>query len=73
MAESTDAFAIILSHAKSAIFGLLAGIVGCSAGLRTRSTADGVGAVATAAVVGGIVAVAIADGVIAAICNVWGV
>ena len=41
------------------------------AGLKTKSTADGVGVAATAAVVGGIVAIAVADGILAVLCYVW--
>lgn len=69
--SSSDAFIIIFGLAKAALFGLLVGLIGCSAGMRTKSTADGVGVAATAAVVGGIVAIAIADGLLAVICYVW--
>ncbi len=58
--------------AKSMFFGLLVGLIGCSAGLRTKSTADGVGSAATAAVVGSIVAIASWDGIIAVVLYVWG-
>ena len=53
-------------------FGMLVGLIGCSAGIRTKSTADGVGTAATSAVVGSIVAIAVSDGVIAVILYVWG-
>ena len=66
-------FMVAFGLAKSCLFGLLVGIVGCGAGMRTRSTADGVGVAATSAVVGGIVAIAVADGVLAVVCYAWGV
>lgn len=66
-------FMVGFGLAKSCLFGLLVGIVGCGAGMRTRSTADGVGVAATSAVVGGIVAIAVADGVLAVVCYAWGV
>ena len=72
-AENTTVFMILFGLAKSAFFGLLIGLVGCCAGMRTKSTADGVGVSATAAVVGGIVAIAVADGIIAVICYFWGI
>lgn len=52
-------------------FGLLVGLIGCAAGLRTRSTADGVGHAATSAVVGSIVAIAVSDGLLAVIGSLW--
>lgn len=70
---ATDAFAILFGLGKAALFGLLIGLIGCSAGMCTKSTADGVGVAATSAVVGGIVAVAVADGLLAVLCYVWGV
>ena len=54
-------------------FGLLVGLIGCAAGMRTRATADGVGHAATSAVVGSIVAIAVSDGLVAVICGAWGV
>ncbi len=66
-------FMIVFGLAKSALFGLLVGLIGCSAGMRTRNTADGVGVAATNAVVGGIVAIAVADGLLAVLCYVFGV
>lgn len=62
---------ILLGLAKSCLFGFLIGLVGCDAGLKTRTTADGVGVAATNAVVGGIVAIALADGLLAVLCHVW--
>lgn len=67
----TSVFMILLGMAKGAFFGLLVGIIGCCAGMRTKSTADGVGVSATAAVVGSIVAIAVSDGLMAVICYVW--
>ena len=69
--SSSDSFVILFGLAKSSLFGLLVGLIGCSSGMRTKSTADGVGVAATASVVGGIVAIAIADGLLAVICYVW--
>ena len=56
---------------KAALFGLLVGLIGCGAGMRTQSTADGVGVAATRAVVGGIIAIAVSDGLLAVVCYVW--
>ena len=73
VASTTDVFMIVFGLSKAAFFGLVVGFVGCCAGMRTKSTADGVGVAATSAVVGGIVAVAVSDGLIAVICHFWGV
>ena len=72
-ASSSSAFIIAFGLAKSALFGLLVGFIGCAAGMRTRNTADGVGAAATNAVVGGIVAIAVTDGLLAVACYLLGV
>ena len=66
-------FMITFGLAKAALFGLLVGLIGCGAGMRTRNTADGVGVAATTAVVGGIVAIAVTDGLLAVVCYVFGV
>ena len=71
--SSSSAFAVLFGLGKSCLFGLLVALVGCCAGMRTRSTADGVGVAATSAVVGGIVAIAVTDGLLAVICWLWGV
>ncbi|MBQ6915221.1 MAG: ABC transporter permease, partial [Kiritimatiellae bacterium] len=71
--RTADTFMITFGLAKAAFFGMLVGLVGCCAGMRTRTTADGVGVAATSAVVGGIVSVAVSDGVIAVVCHFWGV
>ena len=63
---------IAFGLAKSVFFGVIVGLIGCSAGIRTKSTADGVGSAATSAVVGSIVAIAASDGIIAVILYVWG-
>jgi len=68
---STTCFMIVLGLAKSALFGLLVGLIGCSAGMRTKNSSDGVGVSATAAVVGGIVAIAVTDGLLSVICYLW--
>jgi len=69
--SSTTIFMILMGLVKSALFGLLVGLIGCTAGMRTRNSSDGVGVAATAAVVGGIVAIAVSDGLLAVICYVW--
>ena len=71
--STTTVFMILMGLAKGALFGVLVGLTGCSAGMRTRSTADGVGVAATAAVVGSIVAIAVTDGLLAVLCYVWGI
>ncbi len=69
--ETTSVFMILFGLGKAALFGLLVGLVGCSAGMRTKSAADGVGTAATSAVVGGIVAIAVTDGLLAVLCYLW--
>lgn len=71
--SSSSAFMIAFGLAKSVLFGLLVGFIGCASGMRTKNTADGVGVAATNAVVGGIVAIAVADGLLAVVCYVFGV
>ena len=67
----TNAPMILMGLGKSMFFGLLVGLIGCSSGLKTKSTADGVGSAATSAVVGSIVAIAVWDGIIAVILYSW--
>ncbi|MGN0854351.1 MAG: MlaE family ABC transporter permease [Kiritimatiellia bacterium] len=67
----TSLFMLGFGLGKSALFGLLVGLIGCVAGMKTKSTADGVGVAATSAVVGGIVAIAVSDGILAVLCYVW--
>lgn len=67
----TTVWMIVFGLLKSMFFGAVVGLIGCSAGIRTESTADGVGKAATAAVVGSIVAIAVSDGVIAVVLYVW--
>jgi phospholipid/cholesterol/gamma-HCH transport system permease protein len=71
--SSTSVFMILFGLAKSVLFGLLVGFIGCASGVRTKNTADGVGVAATNAVVGSIVAIAVADGLLAVICYILGV
>ena len=71
VADTSTVFMISFGLVKGALFGLLVGFIGCAAGMRTKSTADGVGAAATSAVVGGIVAIALADGILAVLCYMW--
>ena len=73
VASKSSIFIIALGLGKAALFGLLVGLIGCSAGMRTRNTADGVGVAATTAVVGGIVAIAVTDGLLAVVCYLLGV
>ncbi len=68
--DSTSLFAVIFGLAKSALFGLAIGMIGCYAGMRAKSTADAVGVAATSAVVGGIVAIALVDGLLAVLCYI---
>ena len=69
--DTASVFMISFGLVKGAIFGLLVGLIGCSAGMRTKSTADGVGVAATSAVVGSIVAIAVTDGILAVLCYIW--
>jgi len=71
-ATSTTVYMIVEGLAKGAFFGLLVGLIGCQAGIRTSSSSDGVGIAATSAVVGSIVAIAVSDGLFAVISNLWG-
>lgn len=64
-------FIILFGLAKAALFGFIIALIGCGAGMNTKSTADGVGVAATRAVVNSIVSIAIADGIIAVLCYVW--
>ena len=71
VSDTATLFMVAFGLAKSCLFGLLVGLVGCGSGMRTKSTADGVGVAATSAVVGGIVSIALADGILAYVCYVW--
>lgn len=71
--DSTTPLMIGLGLGKGALFGFLVGLIGCSCGMRTKNTADGVGAAATAAVVGGIVAIAMSDGILAVFCYLFNI
>jgi phospholipid/cholesterol/gamma-HCH transport system permease protein len=64
---------IVLGLLKSAVFGLLVGLVGCSHGLQTGRTADAVGRAATAAVVGSLILITIFDGIFAVLFFLLGV
>ena len=64
---------IVLGLTKSLIFGLLVGLVGCSHGLQTARTADGVGRAATAAVVGSLILITIFDGIFAVLFYLLGI
>ena len=69
--DTATVFMIAFGLAKSCLFGLLVGLIGCGAGMRAPSTADGVGVAATRAVVGSLVAIAVSDGLLAVVCYVW--
>jgi len=71
VASVSTVFSISFGLAKGALFGGLVGLIGCGAGMKTKSTADGVGVAATSAVVGGIVAIAVSDGLLAYLCYLW--
>lgn len=70
--STSGIFMIVFGLTKSCLFGFLIALIGCCAGMQTKSTADGVGLAATQAVVGGIIAIAMSDGVLAVLCYVWG-
>ena len=69
----TSASILSLGLAKSCLFGLLVGLVGCGAGMNARTGADGVGVATTSAVVGSLVAIAVADGLVAVVSFAWGI
>ena len=73
VADVSTVFTISFGIVKGAFFGALVGLVGCAAGMRTTTAADGVGRAATSAVVGGIVAIAVADGLLAYLCYLWNI
>lgn len=64
---------ILFCICKSAVFGFLAGMIGCSEGLRTGRTADAVGRAATAAVVGSLIMITVVDGAFAIVAFFAGV
>ena len=73
VADVSTVFTISFGIVKGAFFGALVGLVGCAAGMRTTTAADGVGRAATSAVVGGIVSIAVADGLLAYLCYLWNI
>jgi phospholipid/cholesterol/gamma-HCH transport system permease protein len=64
---------ILLGLMKSAVFGLLVGLVGCAHGLQTERTADAVGRSATAAVVGSLILITLSDGLFAVLFFILGI
>lgn len=70
--QSSTLTIILMGLFKAAIFGLLVGLVGCSHGLQTARTADGVGRAATAAVVGSLILITIFDGLFAVLFYLLG-
>ena len=73
VATSTTVFMICEGLTKGALFGMLVGLIGCLAGMRTESSSDGVGRSTTSAVVWSIVAIAVTDGLLAVITYIWGI
>ena len=71
--DATTVTMIVFGLLKSIFFGFVVGLIGCYEGMRTKSTADGVGRAATGAVVGSIVAIVLLDGLIAVIADLWGI
>ena len=63
---------ILMGLLKAAVFGLLVGLVGCSNGLETARTADGVGRAATAAVVESLILITLFDGIFAVLFYILG-
>lgn len=73
VAAAAKTYVILMGLGKAMIFGLIVGVTGCIAGIRTRNTADGVGVAATSAVVWSIISVAVADGLMAVICFLYSI
>ena len=73
VSTSTTVYMICEGLTKGAFFGLLVGLIGCLAGVRTESSSDGVGRSTTSAVVWSIVAITVTDGLLAVITYVWGI
>ena len=71
--KSTTVYMICEGLSKGALFGMLVGLIGCLAGMRTKASSDGVGRSTTSAVVWGIVAIAVTDGLLAVISYIWGI
>ena len=71
--KSTTVFMILEGLTKGMLFGVLVGLIGCLAGVRTKLSSDGVGLSTTSAVVWSIVAIAVTDGLLAVITYVWGI
>ena len=73
VAKSTTVYMIFEGLTKGALFGLLVGLIGCLAGMRTQSSSDGVGRATTSAVVWSIVAIVVTDGLLAVLTYLWGI
>ena len=73
VATSTTVYMICEGLTKGALFGMLVGLIGCLAGMRTQSSSDGVGRSTTSAVVWSIVAIVFTDGLLAVVTYVWGI
>lgn len=70
--QSSTMTIILMGTFKALVFGLLVGLVGCSHGLQTARTADGVGRAATAAVVGSLILITLFDGIFAVLFYLLG-
>ena len=73
VSASTTVYMICEGLTKGALFGMLVGLIGCLAGMRTQASSDGVGRSTTSAVVWSIVAIAVTDGFLAVLTYVWGI
>ena len=73
VAKSTTVYMIFEGLTKGALFGLLVGLIGCLAGMRTQPSSDGVGRATTSAVVWSIVAIVATDGLLAVLTYLWGI
>jgi phospholipid/cholesterol/gamma-HCH transport system permease protein len=58
---------------RSAVYGLLVGLIGCLRGMRCGNDAAAVGEATTGAVVTALVAIVVADGILAVVFNVLGI
>ncbi len=71
--DSSTLSNILFGLGKSAVFGLLVGLIGCAHGLQTGRTADAVGRAATASVVGSLVMITVFDGIFAVLSFLVGI
>ncbi|MBP5319864.1 MAG: ABC transporter permease [Kiritimatiellae bacterium] len=71
--DSSSLANVLFGLGKSAVFGLLVGLIGCAHGLQTGRTADAVGRAATASVVGSLVMITVFDGIFAVLSFLVGI